>query len=382
MINKFQSRQSPRLDSGQAMLVATIFFLVISTTIIFGLVGPIIRQQKIVSQSLLSRQSYFLAEAGVEDVIFRLDNGMSVDMTEILSLNGSSVTTVTTDTGEGKEIIAEGSVSELVRKVKANLVLGEGVAFRYGIQVGQGGFQLSNNAGVNGNIYSNGNIVGSNGSFITGDAFAVGTVSGVSVSGQTQTGQPAQDLPITDAQITSWKDEAVLGGTVGNQTLSGTTNVLGPKKIQGDLTLSNSAELTVTGTLWVTGNLTISNNAIVRLSSGYGASDGIIVVDGVSTLSNGSDFYGSGTSGSYIMLLSTSNSGNAIVLSNNATAVILYAPNGTVHLSNSAQVKQITAKTVSLSNNAVINYEQGLINAAFASGPSGGYDIDTWKEVE
>src|SRR3989344_8334552 len=182
MINKFQS--------GQAMIIATIFFLVISTTIIFGLVGPITRQQKIVSQSFLSRQSYFLAEAGVEDVIFRLDNGMSVDMTEILSLNGSSVTTVTTDTGEGKEIIAEGSVSELVRKVKANLVLGEGVAFRYGIQVGQGGFQLSNNAGVNGNIYSNGNIVGSNGSFITGDAFAVGTVSGVSVSGQTQTGQP------------------------------------------------------------------------------------------------------------------------------------------------------------------------------------------------
>ena len=231
-------------------------------------------------------------------------------------------------------------------------------------------------------MYSNGNISGSNGSFITGDAYAATTVSGVDVSGETHTGAVPQDFPITSEQITAWKDEAALGGTVGSQSLSGTGNVLGPKKINGNLTISNSAQLTVTGTLWVTGNLTLSNNAIVRLSSAYGASDGMIIVDGVSTLSNGSDFYGSGTTGSYIMLLSTSNSSSAVVLSNNATAVIIYAPNGTAQLSNSAQVKQITAKTVSLSNNAVVSYEQGIVNAAFTSGPSGGYEIDTWREIE
>jgi len=364
------------------MMVATIFFLIISITIIFGLAGPITRQQSIASGLLLSRQSYFLAEAGVEDVIYRLDNGFSVDSTEILSLNGSSATTATTDTAEGKEINSVGAVSEMIRKVKANLIFGEGVAFHYGIQVGQGGFQLSNNAGVNGNVYSNGSISGSNGSFITGDAFAVGTVSGVDVGGQTQMEQPPQNFPITDVQITSWKAEAIAGGTVTSQSFSETNHMLGPKKINGNLTLNNGAKLTVTGTLWITGNIVLSNNSELVLSSSYGANDGVIVVDGVSTLSNGSTFEGSGTNGSYIMLLSTNNTGSAIVLSNNAGAVILYAPNGTVQLGNGAAVQQITAKTISLSNNAVINYEQGLINAAFTSGPSGGYDIDSWKEVE
>ena len=68
MINKFQS--------GQAMIIATIFFLVISTTIILGLVGPITRQQKIVSQSFLSRQSYFLAESIKRQATHYMGSGM------------------------------------------------------------------------------------------------------------------------------------------------------------------------------------------------------------------------------------------------------------------------------------------------------------------
>ena len=65
-------------ESGQAMMVATIFFLIISTTIIFGLVGPIVREQKITSTLLLSRQSYFTAEAGVEDVVYRIKTAKPV----------------------------------------------------------------------------------------------------------------------------------------------------------------------------------------------------------------------------------------------------------------------------------------------------------------
>ncbi|MDO8565086.1 MAG: hypothetical protein Q7R67_00435 [bacterium] len=380
--NKYKAGQAPRLDSGQAMMVATMFFLIISITIIFGLVGPIVRQQQLSSQLLTSRQSYFLAESGVEDVVFRLQTGETVGTTEVLNLNGSSATTITTNTSAGKDVAATGTVRTLMRKVKVELLLGEGVAFHYGIQVGAGGFSLSNNAGVNGNVYSNGNISGSNGSFITGDASAVGSITGVSVSGESQTGVSSQALPITDTQITDWKNEAAAGGTVGNQTLSGDDNILGPKKINGNLTLGNGDTLTVTGTLWITGNLVLSNSSIIKLSSGYASGDGVIIVDGVSTLSNGSTFQGSGSANSYIMLLSTNNSGSAISLDNNAGAVILYAPNGTVELSNGAAVKQISAKTISLSNNATITYEQGLVDAAFTNGPSGGYTVSNWLEVE
>ena len=369
-------------QAGQAMMIATILFLVVSVTIIFGLAGPIVRQQKIVSNLITSRQSYFVAEAGVEDVSYRFITDKAVGASETINLSGSSATTVTTDTSEGKLITGTGNALNNIRKVRTELIFGEGVSFNYGIQVGTGGFELSNNAGVVGNVYSNANITGQNGSYITGDAFAVGSVSGVSVSGTTLTGQTSQAFSITDAQISGWKDEALVGGVVGSQDLDGTNNTLGPKKIEGDLELDNNAVLTVTGTLWVTGNLVLSNGAEVKLDSSYGSGDGVIVVDGVSTLSNDAEFNGSGTSGSYIMLLSTNNTGSAIVLSNNAGAVILYAPEGTVKLSNNAGIKQVTAKTIELQNNSTIIYESGLVNSAFTSGPSGGYSITSWQEVE
>ena len=363
-------------------MVATMFFLVVSTTIIFGLVGPIVRQQKIVSNLITTRQSYFAAEAGVEDVSYRFITGKTVGASETINLSGNSATTVTTDTAQGKFIDGTGNALNNVRKVRSELIFGEGVSFHYGIQVGTGGFELSNNAGVIGNVYSNANISGQNGSFITGDAFAVGSVTGVSVSGTTQTGLVPQNFPITNEQITGWKDEAAALGTVGSQSLSGTNNTLGPKKINGNLELDNNAKLTVTGTLWVTGNLVLSNGAEIKLDSSYGSGDGVIVVDGTSTLSNSALFSGSGNSNSYIMLLSTNNTGSAIVLSNNAGAVILYAANGTINLSNNAGVKQISAKTISLSNNATITYETGLADAVFTSGPSGGYSIQSWIEIE
>lgn len=364
------------------MILATVLFLAVSLTIIFGLTGPVLRQGRAVSDSLTSRQSYFIAEAGVEDVVYRLKTGQSVGSTVVLGLGGDTATITTSNVSGGKEVLAVGDASGRVRKIKANLIVGSGVAFHYGIQVGAGGFDLSNNAGVNGNVYSNSNITGSNGSFITGDASATDSISGVNVGGQSQIGVAPQDFPISAEQITAWQNEATAGGIIGGKEISGTGNLLGPTKIEGDLKLSNGAELVVTGTLWVTGEFKLSNNSVVRLSSGYGSSGGMIIVNNSAELSNGSNLYGSGTSGSYLLLVSTSSLGDAIKLANNASAVILYAPNGTIQLSNNAQVKQITAKKISLANGAVIDYEQGLVDAAFTSGPGGGYEVSSWKEVE
>lgn len=397
-------------------MVATIFFLVVSMTIIFGLVAPILRQQKIASQLMTTRESYFLAEAGVEDVVYRLMTGVTVGDVETLTLNGNTVTTVTTDTEDGKEIVSTGDVLDVVRKVRAGILLGTGVAFHYGVQVGAGGFVLANNAGVNGNIYSNGSVTGSNGAFVSDSVTAVGTINRVIIGTGTtgdahaptvtnstvrgtlycQTGssnnkscntsQPNpefQPYPVTEEEIQNWRDEALAGGIlVGDQVLDDTAGTIGPIKIEGNLRVLNKAELTLTGTIWVTGDITMDNNSTIVLDSDYGNSDGVIVVDGVTTLSNGSDFSGSGVEGSYMMLLSTSESTTAVSLGNNAGSVLIYAPYGTVYLANNASVQQITAETISLGPNAVIDYSQGVINANFSSGPSGGYEILDWKEVE
>jgi hypothetical protein len=132
----------------------------------------------------------------------------------------------------------------------------------------------------------------------------------------------------------------------------------------------------------VEGNVTVSNNATVRLSASYGTSEGVIVSDGIINIENNAEFAGSGSTGSYLMVLSTSSSSSAITLSNNGGAVILYAANGTVNLANNAGAKALNGKQINLNNNAVIVYDSGLVNSNFVNGPSGGWGITSWKEVK
>lgn len=396
-------------------MVATIFFMVVSITIIFGLVGPIVRQQKIASALMASRQSYYLAEAGIEDVVYRLMYARPVDTSETIMLDGEEATVSTQNASGGKEILSRAEVRNTFRNVRTNLLLGIGATFNYGVQVGTGGFILSNNAGVNGNIYSNSSVTGANGAFVTGSVVAVNSINRVRI-GTNNTGDAiapvvtnstvrgalycstgsgnnkpcnttfdlpeTQGYPLTEENILTWKGDAEAGGSVGSRTISGTSNELGPIKINGNLTLSINSKLTMTGTIWVTGNLLIENGAELSLAPSFNSSEGVIVVDGISTLSNGSTMAGSGEDGSYLMLLSTSSAPDAVSISNNAGAVILYVPNGGVQLNNNTTVSQLTAKNISLNNGAIIDYVQGVINAAFTSGPGGTYTITSWREVE
>ncbi len=190
-------------------------------------------------------------------------------------------------------------------------------------------------------------------------------------------------MPISDQNILDWKDLAEAGGTYsGTYALNASSASLGPKKITGNLTVNNGASLTINGILWVQGNLDISNNASVNLASGYGTSDGLIIVDGTVNIGNNASFAGSGTPGSYIMVLSTSSSVSAITLSNNGGAVILYAANGTINLSNNAGAKSLNGRYINLSNNVVVTYESGLASTNFSSGPSGSWVVDKWAEGE
>lgn len=404
-------------DGGQVVITVATLFLMLSLTMILGMSGPVFRSQRVVADLISSKQSYYLAEAGTEDVVYRISHGMPYSTSgQTLSIDGQTVT-INTETVSGRKIVtATGDWNDSQRSIQARLVAGEGVAFYYGVQIGQGGFTIGNNSGINGSVYSNGSITGSNGSYITGTAVAVGNITNVDVGTSTtsdawatgitsinvtgnlycQTGTgnnkscnltkgvpPSVGYPLTEEEINGWKADASAGGTtVGNVTISSNTT-LGPRKIEGNLIVNAFTTLTVTGTIYVTGSITLGNDAGVRLSSGYGESGGIVMSDGTITFNNNVTLAGSGTSGSYLMMMTNSNSSSAISIGNgNTTEVILYAQNGTIQMGNNANVRSLTANTIALGNNTVLNYTQGLLDAVFNSGPSGGYQIDGWKDVK
>ena len=55
---------------------------------------------------------------------------------------------------------------------------------------------------------------------------------------------------------------------------------------------------------------------------------------------------------------------------------------GTVYFGNNATVKEAVGKTVELKNNVGINYDSGLADITFSSGPVGSWIVTGWKEAQ
>ena len=414
-------------NSGQAMIISVIFFLFISMAIILGLISPVAREFKIARDLISSKQSYFLAESGIEDIFYRHNANKQISSSENIVLGDHIATTIINNLeGNEKEIISLGDVNGRQRRVNLKLKAGTGVSFNYGIQAGNGGFVIGSNAGVFGNVYSGGDILGSNGAFVTGSVIAsdYSTIDKVTIgvngigdawanevtdsniannlycqsgSGNnkpcnTSENDPEpQDFPISDNIINKWKADAELGGIItGNYQPTGSESSLGPVKITGNLTIPVGHTLTLTGIVWVEGRIVVSNGAEIHLDSSFGSNSGVFLADKYIDLNNNIDFFGSGTEGSFILVLSTSdcpqssfcNGNDAIEMGNNSNVVVLNAQNGTITLKNNAGANEVTAKKIILENNATITYEEGLANSSFITGPSGSWHVESWRETE
>jgi len=430
-----------KTNSGAAMLISIVFFLFISLSIISGLVSPSIREFKNANVNLNSKKSFFLAESGTEDAFYRIIKSKPIDISEIITLDSNTATTTISIVLGNKIISSLGDVGSLQRKTKITLVVGMGTSFNYGVQSGQGGFVLENSASVTGNVYSSGAVTGAgntiygdvistglsglvNGIHATGSVYAhniretsssnqtiidknayyVNKDAGVTVIGVSYPGSPDQppiEMPISDEQIEELKAGALAGGTAicsgGEYKITASTS-LGPIKIPCDLNISNDPTIILNGNIWVTGDITIQNTAIIRISSGLGDQSLAIIADNPTNrtssskihLKNSAQFFGSGSAGSFVFLISQNNSAelgggeSAISMDNSADgkAVILYASHGMIDVQNSAVLKEITGYKIKAKNSANIIYDSGLANTLFTSGPGGGYEIIGWKEVE
>lgn len=218
---------------------------------------------------------------------------------------------------------------------------------------------------------------------VTGDLYCQTGTSNNKSCNTNQSDPLYQTFPVSDANLAQWKTDALAGGTsTGNYSVGSSGGTLGPKKIVGNVTVNGGGTLTVTGTLWVTGNVSLTGGGVIQLASSYGVNDGVIIVDGTISISGGGHATGSGTNGSYLMMLTTDMSSNAASISGGAGAVIIYAPYGTISISGGASLKEATGYRITVSGGSSITYESGLANSNFSSGPSGSWSVDSWEESQ
>ncbi|KKR81239.1 MAG: hypothetical protein UU73_C0003G0197 [Candidatus Daviesbacteria bacterium GW2011_GWA1_41_61] len=190
----------------------------------------------------------------------------------------------------------------------------------------------------------------------------------------------AQPMPLSESNISQWKNTAS-SSAVYSGDITTCPSTLAAGKYVGSISLPLGCTVTVGSPIWITGNLALSNNNTLRLDPAYGDSSGVVMVDNFITLENGNRLLGSGTPGSYLIVLSEFNSRDdpegrdAISLNNSDNSGIIYTNLGSIMVANNNNMTEITAWKLKLMNNVVVRYDQGLANSFFSSGPSGAYSL-------
>lgn len=421
------------MKNGYAAIFTTIVVLVVIFGIIISIVVLSTTEYKILKNTAQSAQAYYAAEAGIEDALLKLTKSIGFSNNYTINVGSSTAAINTSETIGGTIVITStGNANNQIRKVEAVYAIdADGVSFYYGAQAGDGGINMGSNARIIGNVFSNATVFASSGTGYINNSIIVagsgnkiekldvgedaqvhtckdsnidrdltyvsgGSVVNCQVEGITKN-QPNEiepkNLPISLNQINEWKTEANSGGILNeNYVLADNkSGSLGPVQIgtasePKNMTIGSNSVLTLTGTVYVTGDIIINNNAVVKLSPSYGPLGGVLITDGKINIYNNVEFRGSGQEGSYLLALSTNHSldpaSPAIDLNNNVRGAIFYTNAGLIHLHNNVGIKEITGYQLQLDNNAVITYETGLANALFSSGPGGGWEIVSWREIE
>ena len=152
----------------------TLFIVSGLILIITSSISTIMSAKKQISRNMVkSMQSYYSAESGIEDALLRVIKNYEYSAMNSFVLDGADIDQSITQDGNTSTIESAASYSNNERKVRTSLAITtDNISFHYGVQVGVGGLEMANNSTINGNLYSDGSIVGGgNDSEITGDTY-------------------------------------------------------------------------------------------------------------------------------------------------------------------------------------------------------------------
>jgi Tfp pilus assembly protein PilX len=171
----------PNRQRGAALIIVVFFFITISLAIIQSATTGAISELRTYRSLATSKFAYVAAEAGIEDVFYRIINDKNVPASETITLNGATSTvTVVLVSDTEKDIYATGNTDSQYRKLYMKTTKNKSVPLSNGAQIGEGGSTMKQGAKIDGldlakgDVYSDGQIKGVNGQepTITGNAIS------------------------------------------------------------------------------------------------------------------------------------------------------------------------------------------------------------------
>ncbi|PIR97238.1 MAG: hypothetical protein COT91_02590 [Candidatus Doudnabacteria bacterium CG10_big_fil_rev_8_21_14_0_10_41_10] len=246
------------------------------------------------------------------------------------------------------------------------------ISFPYAVQADNRGVAMSAFAEIQGEVYSNEDIVGGSFSQIEGDAAAVGEISGVSVSGAATSGASLQIMPVFDPNM--WKSSALLGGTHNDDFVipeNTTFNSLGPLYINGSLTLEANTQTVLSGTIYVTGDITIHSNASLTIASNFGVFGSVLIAEGKVNINGNASVSGNGYGGKLLIVAASNGDSNSIDVDSNflTTSVVFYALKGGVSVDANSEIIAAYGNKIKIGTSSKVIYNQSLADSSFICPP-------------
>lgn len=180
---------------GDTLLMSVIFLLAVSV-IVITLFDRTAKNISVTSRRINDPVTTGIAESGIEKAVYCLNNaaitaptcprdaqGKYIGESSVVIGKGSYTTSVSAS-GQTATISVTAATAGLgggsSKQIEATLTQAASLnpAFQFGVQAGEGGIRMEENASVIGNVYTNGSITGANNSSVTGDAI-------LAVSGET-----------------------------------------------------------------------------------------------------------------------------------------------------------------------------------------------------
>ncbi len=441
-----------RNRNGQASLVMILMIGFVAITSAIASSSLAVSNVLIEETIHASDQAWYAAWAGVDEIMYRLRAKQAFEAGYQLSPEvGNGATASATIEGDNiqKTVRSTGYAEGIKKNIEVKIASSSNKAsFIYAIQAGVGGIDLegqtvitgSNN--TSGNIYSNGAIrgkstsSGNSGSRILGSVWVVDYVGGLDgpstggvyiqknawanvlfacrVTGDVKAPSPPSNcpysgsfslnpapptMPLAGVDAEYWKNQAQAGGIWnGNCIIDGSsldctmgTNLLGSKKIDGNVTVPSGTNLTITGPVWITGDFVIDSNNIFYTAEAVGKNSVVIIASSPSnpatlgqivTSSNVSFLRNSQGAGLIFISENTSDdcgSGPAIETSSNTATVVFVALSGCVHINSNSILSGILAKRIYVENNSTIEFDPSMARA-IVEPDSGGWAVLGVKE--
>jgi len=280
-----------------------------------------------------SVQATYLAEAGAERAIAQLKanstwSGVGTEALPIALGSGGYWVAVTSN-GQNRTVISNGRVGSITKQVEFTVQVGGGSSdpiFAYGI-FGSKSISIGNHATVNGNVASRGTISTEKHAKVNGTKTQGSTLSPPTLNEADYNNGSAKTLPAMPNN--------------SKVTLTG-----GVYFVNGSLDIGNNVNIDGKGTVYVKGSLEISNNVNINGTVAFLVTEDLI-------LKQGANFNG---------------------------GVLFSKKNITLNENSQVWGSVVAEGTITVDNNAEVNYNSSLVNSIDLKLPgSGSFKINDWK---